>query len=491
MLPALLCADQKKSSPPPPPPRQSAPAARPATPQRTTPQQHVQPGVQQRVQPGVQQRVQPGVQQRVQPGVQQHVQPGVQQHVQPGVQQHGMTTQPVSLKDGRTANLSARPNGQIAHLQVRNKDGSVMTVNHPLRGTRQVVVNRNGQTIVANGAHGGYVQRPYLVRNGRTYVQRTYVVNNVTYTSVYRSYSYGGFCCYYGYVPAYYWAPAYYGWAYNPWVAPVYYSPALWGWAGAPWYAYYGFTPYPVYPSAAFWLTDYVMAANLQAAYAAQAEANQQAYAAGVAAGQAPANGAQPPDNGGGATAQNQPIQLTPEVKQMIAEEVKAQLAAEQAAAGNQAQPAPTSTQLPDALNPAERVFIASSNLDVTTNTGQACSLTPGDVVMRMTDQPDANQQVNASVQTSKGSDCATGTTVAVGVQDLQEMHNQFRQKMDAGLKTLADKSGSNGLPQAPTTATTPGEVPPPAADSNASAQLANALQDADVTEKAVQQSGS
>jgi len=30
--------------------------------------------------------------------------------------------------------------------------------------------------------------------------------------------------------------------------------------------------PYPVYPSARIWLTDYLISANLQAAYAAQAE---------------------------------------------------------------------------------------------------------------------------------------------------------------------------------------------------------------------------
>lgn len=373
---------------------------------------------------------------------------------------------------------------------VRTIHANGLTISHPVHGPRTVMVEHNGRTIVA-GRHGGYVQRPYLVRNGRTYVQRTYVVNNVAYTSVYRSYGYGGYCCYYGYVPAVYYAPAYYGWAFNPWAAPVYYSPAVWGWAGAPWYGYYGFTPYPVYRSAAFWLTDYLMAANLQAAYEANQAAVQEAYANGVQAGQAQAGGPPPPDNGGAPAAQNQPVQLSPEVKQMIADEVKAQLAAEQAAAGNQAQPAPTSAQVPDALNPSERIFIASSALDVTSSTGQACSLTPGDVLMRMTDQPDANQQVNASVQSSKGSDCASGTTVAVGVQDLQEMHNQFRQKIDTGLKTLADKSGSNGLPQAPTTATTAGEVPPPSADPSAQAQLAGALQDADVTEKAVQGSGS
>ena len=35
------------------------------------------------------------------------------------------------------------------------------------------------------------------------------------------------------------------------------------------------FAPYPVYPSAAFWLTDYVISQNLQAAYAAQQEAGE------------------------------------------------------------------------------------------------------------------------------------------------------------------------------------------------------------------------
>ena len=52
------------------------------------------------------------------------------------------------------------------------------------------------------------------------------------------------------------------------------------GWGAAPWYGYYGayFRPYPVYPSAAYWLTDYMVAASLQ-----------EAYAAGVAAGQSSA----------------------------------------------------------------------------------------------------------------------------------------------------------------------------------------------------------
>jgi hypothetical protein len=376
-----------------------------------------------------------------------------------------------------------------------------MTVTHTLRGPRTVVVSRNGRTIVATG-RGGYVQRPYLVRNGRTYVQRTYVVGGRTYVSVYRSYSYGG-VAYYGYAPAFYYHPMFYGWAYNPWPGPIYYGPAAWGWAGAPWYAYYGFTPFAAYTTASLWLTDYLIAANLQAAYAAQMEAananNAQAYAAGAAA-QAQADaaaGGGPPPADASASAQPLPaggggqVQLSPEVKQMIADQVKAQLAAEQSSAANPAQPAPAGDQVPDALNPAERIFVVSSSLDVTNSSGQECGLTAGDVVMRMTDSPDGNQNVSASVQTSKQSDCATGQTVAIGVQDLQEMHNQFRQQLDSGLKTLATNSGKGGLPSAPDTGTTSGEVPAPAPDSSAAAQLANAQQDANQTEQQVQQAGS
>ncbi|MGH9431775.1 MAG: hypothetical protein ACRD3T_09550 [Terriglobia bacterium] len=370
-----------------------------------------------------------------------------------------------------------------------------MTINHNLRGGRTIVARRNGRTIVSMGHRRGYVQRAYMVRGGRRYVQRTYVVGGRTYVSVYRSYDYRG-VAYYGYAPAYYYQPAYYGWAYNPWPGPVYYGPAAWGWAGSPWYGYYGpyFTPYPAYATASLWLTDYLIAANLQAAYAAQADANAaaaQAYQNGAAAqaqADASAQGsADPPPAAAPATSSQ--TQLSPQVKQMIADEVKAQLAAERAAAATPQQAAPSSAQVPDALNPAERVFVVSSTLDVTAaDSGQECGLTPGDVVMRLSDTPDANQNVTASVQSSKKADCTTGQTVAVSVQDLQEMHNQFRQNLDSGLKTLASNSGKGGLPKAPDTTTTSGEVPAPAPDASAASQLQDQEQQANQTEQTVQQ---
>jgi len=355
-----------------------------------------------------------------------------------------------------------------------------MAIHQGIHGGRTITSEHNGRTIVSTGRQGGYVQRTYFSRGGRTYYQRTYWAGGHAYARAYRGWDYNG-VRYYGYAPGYFYHPVFYGWAYNPWLVPVYYGPAAWGWVGTPWFGVYGayFTPYPVYPMASLWLTDYVIAANLQAAYQAGLEAS-------AAAGQAPPDDSGAPPSGGG-VASNQ-TQLTPEVKQAIADEVRQQLAAEQAAAANP-QAVPSSDQMPDALNPAERVFVVASNLDVTApDSGQECGLTPGDVVMRLSDTPDANQNVTASVQSSKSADCATGQTVAIGVQDLQEMHNQFRQQLDAGLQTLAAKGGTNGLPKPPDTTTTGGEVPAPTPDSGAADQLQAQQQQANQTEAQVQQ---
>ena len=388
----------------------------------------------------------------------------------------------VTLRGGGSAVI--RPNGQIRTI---NRNG--MQINHGINGSRTIVSNHNGARVVTTGRNSGYVQRAYVTRGGNTYVSRTVVVNHVTYTSVYRSYSYGGYCCYYGYHPGYYYAPAYYGWAYNPWATPVYYG---WGWGGSPWYGYYGgyFAPYPVYPSAAFWLTDYLISVNLQAAYQARA-----------AAQAAAANG----DNGGGDQQQSQPsgndnsasnagpVTLTPEVKEAIAEEVKAQLAAQQAAAqqassgANQSSSPAASQDVPAALDPARHTFIVASDLTVSSD-GQECQLTAGDVIKRTSDTPDEDRKVTATVSASKKSDCAVGQEVAIGVDDLQEMHNKFEEQLDNGMKDLSSKQGQNGLPKAPDTKTVPSDVPPPPPDNNAAKTLEEQQSAADQTESQVVQ---
>jgi len=379
----------------------------------------------------------------------------------------------VSLKGGGKA--SVRPNGQV-----RSIDRGGMHIEHGVHGGRTVVGEHNGARVVNTGRHGGYVQRSYVNRGGHSYYSRTYYDHGHYRTGVYRGYRYGG-RDYYGYSPGFYYHPGFYGWAYNPWASPVAWGVGAWGWGGAPWFGFYGgwFTPYPVYASPAFWLTDYLIAANLQTAYAARQEEN-----ADAAAGP-------PPDNGGGGSSA---VALTPEVKQAIADEVKAQLAAQQAQAGQaggSAAPAPApanaSNEVPPALDPARRTFVVDSDLTVVAN-GQECGLTAGDVIMRLTDTPDADNMVNASVSASKKSDCAAGQTVAVKVDDLQEMQNHFAEQLNNGLGELAKKQGTGGIPKAPDTGTTASDVPPPAPDTTAGKTLQDQQQAADQTDAQVKQ---
>jgi hypothetical protein len=342
------------------------------------------------------------------------------------------------------------------------------------------------------------VQRAYVTRGGHSYVSRTTIINHRAYAGVYRSYSFHGHA-YYGYHPAFYYGRAYYGWAYNPWAAPVYYG---WGWGGAPWYGFYGayFAPYPVYPSAAFWLTDYLISANLQAAYAAQAAAS--AAANGAAANGAAANGAAAADQSQDSADNSAPaansgsVTLSPEVKAAIAEEVKAQLAAEQAAAAQpassggqaaatQASAAPASDEVPPALDPARRTFVVASDLAVVGD-GQECQLTSGDVITRITDTPDDDNKVTVSVSAGKKADCAAGKQVAVSVDDLQEMQNHFQEQLDSGMKDLASKQGTGGLPKAPDTSTVASDVPPPPPDTSAEKTLQDQQAAADQTEAQV-----
>jgi hypothetical protein len=361
-----------------------------------------------------------------------------------------------TFSNGTTARFSA--GGRIQSIHTANG----LNIRRGVGGQRTVVSRSNGRMLVSTGPNSGYSQRAYMNRNGRVYVQRTYVIGGRTNVYVYNRYSYRG-AFYYGYVPGYYYRPAFYGWVYNPWLNPVYYR---WDWMASAWYAPYGyyFAPAPYYPVASLWLTDYLLAESLRAAYDAGAGSGAQ-------------QPGPPPDQ---SAAQN--TVLTPEIKQAIADEVKRQIDAERAAAVNSqqqpaaptaapapAQPAAPQTQVvaeqrPEALDPAVSVFVVSASLDV--NAGdQACSLSPGDVIMRISDTPDAKQNVNVKVASSKRSDCPTGQSVAISVADLQEMHNQFRAKIDSGLKTLADNQGKNGLPPAPDTQTSAGEVPQPQPD--------------------------
>jgi hypothetical protein len=341
-----------------------------------------------------------------------------------------------------------------------------MQIQRDLRGGRMIVSERNGERIVTTGGGRGYVQRAYVNRGGRSYYSRTYYDGRTYRVGIYRGYDYGG-RHYYGYYPGFWYHSGFYGWAYRPWGAPVNWSTGIggWGWVGAPWYRAYGgyFAPYPLYSSAAFWLTDYLIAADLQAAYAARAEAN--------------ADEATAPDQRQADYANPGAATLTPEVKDAIAEEVKAQLAAEQQqSSGSQSDgspdaqaqsPAPASSDVPPALDPARRTFVVSSDMTVASD-GQECELTAGDILTRLTDTPDANQNVTAKVSATKKKDCAIDRRIVVSVEALQEMRNHFDEQLNDGMKALAEKQGTGGLPKAPDTGVTASDVPAPLPDETA-----------------------
>jgi hypothetical protein len=288
------------------------------------------------------------------------------------------------------------------------------------------------------------------------------------YARAYRPYVWGGVPLNV-YAPGYYYAPAFYGWAYNPWVTPVVY--AGWGWAGNPWYGYYGawFTPYPVYAGPAFWLTDYLVSQTLAAAYAARA--------AEAAADQAAAG---PP--------------LDPAVKNMIADEVKRQLALENSEATNgagQNPPAdPGSSGIARMLSDNQaHIFVVSSGIDVT-STGGECFITEGDV-LQLNGVVPPGQPASLTVLATKGQDCAKGSVVQVQVADLQEMQNHMRETLDAGLGDLQKKQGQGGIPAVPAGAAAPPQqtayaaiAPPP--DPNVKSELADTSKAADQAEQEV-----
>ena len=367
-------------------------------------------------------------------------------------------------RDGSEARF--RRDGTLREVHTRN-----MTIIHRPGGSRTVIVDRPDRSrIVVNRFGHGYVQRPFLYR-GHEFANRTYFYRGRPYALYYRGYAYRGVTLH-GYVPYRYYSPAFYGWAYRPWYRPVRYS---WGWAGSPWYGYYGgsyFTPYSVYPSASFWLTDYLISTSLQAAYEERI-ANQSFYSSGP-------TGA---------------VMLSPEVKDEISNEVERQLALEnsESRVAVNGDLDMNSSGLPRMLaetspsNP--RIFVVAGSLDVTDNQGQDCTLTEGDVLRLSTPpEPDATAAY-LQVLATRNQSCPKGSMVSVGFTDLQEMQNHMRATIDRGLQDLQAHQG--GLPVPPANAAAPPVqaafapiAPPP--DANASSELQQQARDADAADREV-----
>jgi hypothetical protein len=323
--------------------------------------------------------------------------------------------------------------------------------------------------------HGGYVEHSFRY-GGHDVYRRNYYYGGRMYSRFYNPYAYHGVFVNV-YAPAFYYGPAFYGYAYAPWAVPVAYG---WGWAGTPWFGFYGgyFTPYPVYASPSLWLTDYLVAQSLQDAYA------QQQAAAAAAAQQQPQ---------GYDAAPQGPAPLTPEVKQQIADEVRRQIALENAerqqAAAPNSMPDPASSGIARMLSDnTTHVFVAGTPLNLVSAGGE-CAITEGDV-LQLSGAPAPNAtSANAVVLASKGQDCAKGSTVQVAFADLQDMQNHMRETIDQGMGELQKKQGTGGLPALPPSAAAPpvqtgfaAIAPPP--DPSEAADVSKQVQDASQAEQ-------
>lgn len=378
---------------------------------------------------------------------------------------HG--ARPMTLRNGSA--LERRPNGRISDVHDAARG---MSIHHGLDGHRRVVVDRPDHSrIFAERGRPGYIQHPYAF-HGHDFARRAYYFHGRAYQRFYRDYRFHGVAIEV-YAPARYYPVGFYGWAYNPWRVPVVYT---WGWGASPWAGYYGFyfTPYPAYPSAPLWLTDYIISQDLQAEYEAGQQDGQMAAA----------------DQGSGA-----PV-LTPDIKQQIADEVRNQIALENYEAQQNAQnqdPDPSSSGIARLLADGHsHVFVAGSPLDVVDSSGTECAISSGDALELQTAPPADAEVANLQVLASKGGkECPRSDTVTVALSDLQEMQNHMRETIDQGLEQLRAKQGSDGLPPAPPSAQAPPQqvafaqiAPPP--DPNGAAEVNEQLQQADTAEKDV-----
>ena len=277
------------------------------------------------------------------------------------------------------------------------------------------------------------------------------------------------------YAPGFFFAPAFYGWAYNPWAVPVVY--AGWGWGGSPWYGYYGgwFAPYPTVCGTV------LLADGLP----------------GVPDPDGGVPGSSRPAAQRQAAAYSAPLHARRR-RDMIAAEVQRQLALEnsEAAAGAQCHPDPGSSGIARMMSDGQQhIFVVSAGLDVTSNAGGECFVTEGDVLQLRGAVP-PGQPASLTVLASKGQDCPRGSMVQVQVADLQDMQNHMRETLDQGLGDLQKKQGQGGIPAAPAAAAAPPQqtgfaaiAPPP--DPNVQTELKQQTQEADQAEKEVLQEAS
>ena len=377
-----------------------------------------------------------------------------------------------SYRDG-TKRVSFDRKGKVSSLRTSN-----LEVRRGAHGERTIISRRaDNSRVVSFGPHSGHVERNVVMGN-RSVIQRTTVINHSLISRNYLSYPYAGVRLERLVTPAFY-PPAFYGWAFYPWAAPVRFT---FGWKGAPWYVGPSpyFTAYPVYPGAAFWLTDYVLGETLATAYQLHADEarTDEALPDDDADYSADAAVSDSDDSEQVDTLQAEATTpISPELKAAIAEEVKKELSIDNAASTAQNEETGYD-EVSSVLGSPNHVFVVSEDLDVTTVDEQGCALQPGDILQLESVPSGDSAVVQLRVASSKKMDCPARVVVTVSVSDLQEMHNNFRAEVEAGLGALRDEHGHNGIPVAPPTAVAAPPRPTIAGETSTSSADINAMLD-------------
>jgi hypothetical protein len=352
------------------------------------------------------------------------------------------------------------PDGAI--MDVRSPKNN-MSIQHGLDGSRRITVEHpDGSKVFATNRGTPYVQHPYLYQ-ARPFDHRTYYNPGGQLThQFYRPYTFAGKTLD-AYAPQRFYSPEVY-----QWVDSRYSAPQIPSWnyvtTPTPWFSYYHsyFTPEPYYTSPVFWLTDFVLASSLIAAYDTHHPAASTA-AAGGAAPAAPSTAVSAP------AAQAAAPAVTPEVKEMVADEVSRQVKQESIEAKANAQNRELKPEaggvVQELADNQSHVFVVASDLDLVDPSGRRCMISEGDVVQAVSSANPDTSTASAVVLASKGGECERSARVDISVSDLQEMQNHMRETIDQG---MAATSTGKSAPAAP--APYAQAAPPP--DNNAAHEI-------------------
>lgn len=192
-----------------------------------------------------------------------------------------------------------------------------------------------------------------------------------------------------------------------------------------------------------------------------------------------------PPGAGGPAAG---PV-LSPDVQQQVANEIKNQVALENAEAAQNAQgqtPDPASSGVARMLGDGQlHVFVVDNPIDVVDASGAECALGSGDVLKTIAPPAPTDTTASLTVLASSSNECVLSDSVAVNFADLQEMQNHMRQMIDQGLDTIQQNQGQPGVPAAPPAAAAATAAPAtfaplaPPPDPNATAEVSQQNQQA------------